>query len=795
LQPDWIDAWVTSVIEDSPHTIQRIAPVWENGLCPRPTSDAFILGYYAKGSVHSSGEIEEDVFLSQDVWRFFEVEGGGEFSLAACDKYTTPASSWERKLLDYAEAGKLDRGRLLDASLDALERDFGQFVAGWYSRFHKALKPTPEETVDRAARYLKLLSSTVPPTVSFAIQAVQVADKAGAVSAQAMLDAVEPTLLARAKGTVTAGLRLVASAAKRDPSLSIKAAQVASLALVAEDAGLQTKALDLIDKLGGAQDDAVRAAVAEYVPLAAPPVRARMAQMSGSEGVETQVATVQTQPEEASPIAPVEGADAALGLFLSVLEDHRDPIVVERAMDGLSRFGAVLRARDDVLSPLRKRARQLFDRPNDSVMRMALSITGCDLADRMPQQSLWQEVKASSTRQLLPPGTFGRLFMDRNAEILTRVMGGHSLPMLSAPSESSGYIAPDDLVERLTAYGAAGVEPGSVDMQIALLRLAPGEQGDVVSKLAGKTEFERAALYALGAKIAPERGNAALWAAAWAARQPTDADRRVADLFKPNLPDCGTPAKLTFKAWREDAKNGPYYWPRIAIPVDNIDHADPTAAIPAMFYPPAPKHHWNAGNCGFIFEDVAWVSLLRPGWQDPFFRQGILSLDTDQKLSDHYCLGFLEPFQRPGISVGPLGHSMLVYYLASSDKSVTTLTSDLIAELALSGKLSVAPFAETLKQLLMINALPTGRFTKGLAAIAAAGAGSFARAVMTQVLDFEGNEVPRDIGGMLELLYELHISASEVLTRPEALASLRAVSGGGKAAKFAKKLLALENQK
>lgn len=793
LRPDWIEAWVNFVIEDNPHIISRIAPVWESGLCPRPSSDALILGYYARGSVHSSGEIDEKALLSEDVWRFFEVEGGGEFSLAACDKYASSTSTWEYRLLRYAEAGKLDRDRLLDASLDALDRDFGQFVAGWYSRFHKALKPTPEEIAERTPRYLKLLSSTVPPTVSFAIQALQTADKAQAISPNALLDAIEPALVARAKGTVTSALRLVASAAKRDPALSIKAAQVTALALVSEDAGVQSKALDLVEKLGGAQDAEVREAVAEYVPLAAPSVRARMAKLSGVDDDERHEFEPAGQPAKATAIAPVANADEALALFLKVLENHRDPFEVERAIDGVARFGASLRSIGDKLSPLKKRARQLFDRPNDCTLRFALSITVRDLVEGTEHQTFWQELCETGLQTVLSPGSFGRLFTDRNAEILANVFAGHALPMLSMPSDTSGCITPDDLVERMLAYRESGVEPGAIDLPIALLRLGKAGSPNVLSKLAGETEFECAVMYALGADVTPGK-IAALWAAAWAARQPTDADARIADLFKPNLPDCGVPAQATFKAWREDANDGPYYWPRVAIPVDNIAHTDPSAAIPAMFYPPKPKYHWNASNCGVVFEDVAWVSLLRPGWQEPFFRQAILSLETDQKLSDHYCLAFLEPLLRPGATVGPMGHTMLVYYLASSDKSVTSLTSDVVAELALSKKLDVDVFAAALKQLLSIDALPTGRWTKGLAAIAQAGASDFGRDVITQAVDFAPDDTPRDIGGMLELLYELHISSNTTPTRPETLASLKAMSGGGKASKFAGKLLKLAKQ-
>ncbi|MEO0905876.1 MAG: DUF6493 family protein, partial [Pseudomonadota bacterium] len=163
-------------VEQNPHAIGNAAPLWQDGLARRPESDGIILGYY--GIWHERWGVDEEVLLSRDVWRFFEVEGGGEFSLANHDKFAKQGTpTWSDRLIGYAEAGKLDRQRLLDASLDALERDFGQYRAGWYSRFHTALAPTKEEISARAGRYLGLLSSSVPPTVSFALKFVQAADK------------------------------------------------------------------------------------------------------------------------------------------------------------------------------------------------------------------------------------------------------------------------------------------------------------------------------------------------------------------------------------------------------------------------------------------------------------------------------------------------------------------------------------------------------------------------------------------------------------------------------------------
>jgi hypothetical protein len=347
-----------------------------------------------------------------------------------------------------------------------------------------------------------------------------------------------------------------------------------------------------------------------------------------------------------------------------------------------------------------------------------------------------------------------------------------------------------DLVARMATYRSHGTTPGPRDLQLALLRLSKDGRKKALPNLPTETQAERAVMYALGGDVSPGE-DGALWAATWAARQPTVEDMRVANLFRPALPDCGVPAEVSLEVSRKDSDSGPYFWINIEVPTDVAEGTKTDAAIPAMFYPWQRNRVWDAHPCGDVFEDVVWASLVRPGWQEPFFRQAILSMDTDQKLTDHYCLGYLEPFFRPAIEIGPLGQAVLAFYMASEDKSVSALASEAIVDMATGKKLSSEDFAKALQPFLMCGALPTGRWTKGLTAIADAGADGFVRDVIARLLDFTPEETPRDMGGMLELLFELHVASGTAPDRVEAVNCLKAIPGGGKVAKFSKKLVQL----
>ena len=87
--------------------------------------------------------LTHDSYLRENVfWRFFEVEGGGEISLANIDKFSSEDGSWKDTVVGLVNDGVLDRDRILRSCLEALNRDFSSYRAGWFSRLYDALDPS-----------------------------------------------------------------------------------------------------------------------------------------------------------------------------------------------------------------------------------------------------------------------------------------------------------------------------------------------------------------------------------------------------------------------------------------------------------------------------------------------------------------------------------------------------------------------------------------------------------------------------------------------------------------------------
>ncbi|MEM9780985.1 MAG: DUF6493 family protein [Pseudomonadota bacterium] len=794
LRPSWLDRYVAALIDDAPHLAGLVAPLWRQGLCTRPEGDGLILAYYAHGSGTALAE-DEPGFASHDVWRFFEVEGGGELSLASHDKYTAEAGQWSTIVLAMCREGALDRARLLDASLDALERDFGQFRVGWYARLHGALTPTEAEMAVRTTRYLRLLASPIPPTVSFAMKALRTLDKAGALTVEALLAEIGPALQARQKATVTSALQLLGAAAKRAPERSAEIAGMAATALIHEAADVQAKALDLVERLDAVAEEGVQATLAAHLDAAAPSLRPRLAAMLGTKA-EAPAATVATPDIDtatpvAAPVAPVDGVDAAIALFLDVLETCRDPIAVERAIDGIARFGAAARSVDAKLSPVAKRGRQLLERGGTVKLRLALAATGVAWAEGEPVRTVLARSLPETRYDAIPENSTLQVFLRRNDEVIAAVHAGRSTPMLSLPSDETARVDPGDLVDRLAAHRAGGHAAPPHDLALALLRLGTGGREAAVARLKPASEAERATAFALGADAKPA-GDPVLWVGAWAARAPDTVHPDIRRMVGQTVPDAGTPATLTLTVEREGRP--PYFWCRPRIDIAPEPVAETQRFASSLRLTQRSDGFLADSPCSTTFEDIAWSSILWPGRAEPFFACAIRAMDTDQKLTDHFCLAYLEPLFRPGATCGPMALAALAYYLASADKAVTTLTVDAIAALVERRRLSADDFAAALQRFIATATLPFGRWVRGLrdvSAISPAHA-AFVRAAIAALLRLQSEgEAPREFGAMLELLFELHCAAGTVVDDPDARERLSMLDGGGKTGTFARKLLKL----
>ena len=376
--------------------------------------------------------------LSSEFWQIFEVEGSGELSLAAVDKYRHEQMRWSTAVLSLVEDSTIKRSQVLQATLNALKRDFAPFRVGWFSRMHELLNPTLAERLLYRDDYLALIQSRVPATVSFAIKALVKPHKAHPLDLASVIKYFGPAFEARDQGTINRALSIVkqlASAADADQNSKLAALVARSLAH--ESADVQKAAIEFL----GEQNSSL---IDPYLDLLAPSVRPMTHQTAPIVPI-PQLPSMGESPVDS--VQPVDSLSSLIEAFSRILETQDSPMEIERVIDGVARIGinAAIHEKDfqRLTSALAKRATKLitsstYTEPRRMLCHFALAwIQGTQQPPPSEQENLFHFLQW----RLWCASEQAALRIERN--------------LLSLPTESDGRIDPVELDTRIQTLTAA----------------------------------------------------------------------------------------------------------------------------------------------------------------------------------------------------------------------------------------------------------------------------------------------------------------------------------------------------
>ena len=472
--------------------------------------------------------LDDPGLLDDEVWRLFTVPDAAKelegFEAESGEWIEGPVQTWSQALAQLAEQGHLDRGRLIDACLDAFTRDFGANRVAWYAIMHRRLDPSPGEMAARAGKYRTLLGVAAKPGVTLGREATGKLYQAGLLDAGRLIEASRPALLFPQKSVVTAQLKLIGTIMKRDPAACPQAAAVVAVAFGHERQDVQEAALALLSRHGvpaGAPLAEMRLLAGALSPSLAAEAAALGLGPDVSAAPGDDLADAQTRiaalpadaadslrpaldaamsgdiagPAAVAPSAgdrladPVTDPDELVHLLVALMEDARDAVSVERAMAGAVRLsGLPPDQRRRAAAPLLRRAEALIDadyygqfgggRITADMARIAHAWGTGRLYGEDHREYGW-----SSSRHLFAvdasgsPVTMAGIFSARAWESAKAIATGRGGVLLAEPESGRGAISQDRLLERVAWHagraGAGGPTPGRHDFQAAVLRLAP----------------------------------------------------------------------------------------------------------------------------------------------------------------------------------------------------------------------------------------------------------------------------------------------------------------------------------
>jgi hypothetical protein len=470
------------------------------GVIERPESSAYARAlatasgararFWAEDSVYRA-LLADDTLLEEDVWLLFEADASSELAGAVFYEQTGShtlgkpvGNRWTYALTRLAREGRIDRQRLLDESLAALQRDFRASSVGWHAKLHEALEPTREEREARLGTYLALLGSPVPSVAKEGVAALKALGDA--VPATELARAAPPALTLPQKALALDVLRLLGQACKREPDARPALLAAAAEALAHERADVQERALALLEAHAAAVD---RARLLRYADAVSPSLRARVEALTGistappaAAGVAIPVparprATPATAARTRARLEPVASVDDLIELAAALLEGQGTGDDGERFLDGVSRLGA--------------RRDAGFGRRVAALTKRAAEARGWADACGHDGASVAAHVVLAWTARKAPPKRTPQTLLGfvglRASEVAKRVRSGGQRPLLAFPTHAGGWIEPAALEERVRGFGRLINRPDTNDLAQAQLRSGAFDPIRLRPELASRT--------------------------------------------------------------------------------------------------------------------------------------------------------------------------------------------------------------------------------------------------------------------------------------------------------------------
>ncbi|MER5646829.1 DUF6493 family protein [Streptosporangium sp. NPDC002524] len=467
-----------------------------------PAHDPVVAGWASAAAASAPPAPHEDPLLDVMLPRLFEAQGVGRALRWESDS----AGSLTVALSALAAADGARRSELLRGCVRRFLLGGSVTELRFFVRLHEALDPAPHEIEPRARDYLRLLPAAPGPVAELALRHLRGLDGLDPLD---LLEGWEAVLFRPERKLVRAGLTWLDRRVRLSPDLASSIAGPLALALAADSAELQERALTLATKHAALIGDEGRAVIRDALGTLPPDLGRRAFAVFGGEepagagprdGFDPPALprpdTPRRMPEPIGSVAEMvpllddsddwQAWERLLAGFVALTHRDREGTAAAFKIHLLGRYeslyGVHYRDREDMAAALPGRHGHLHGVHRWNRVHQWLIGAACSLTGIAPERGSWKS-RLPDTRRLPPPRL---LLLHRAAEIQMAVEQDVVPPLLLAtPTLTTGHVEAAELVTRLEVIEAAGAKPLAADLQQALLRL-PRERDAEAAERAGR---------------------------------------------------------------------------------------------------------------------------------------------------------------------------------------------------------------------------------------------------------------------------------------------------------------------
>ena len=687
---------------------------------------------------------------------------------------TTRDESISTALYRFSLDGHMDRNRLLKETLATFHRNFKKDMAGWFAGFFETLQPTTEELLSLQEEMMQVFTSSYTKPINVMLQQFKKIAAEDGFCYQEFVERATTLFFSSPKNSLFTIYAIFEKIAAQHPEMGETCCITLCQLFLKKDESLQKKAAGFIAKYGDASSSLLQETLQAYQPEMFQSAQTTIATFNAQSTDNAQSINKTNNTETAYTEAVNTRTTTTAADFLSeepstetiriCREDNRIPYPankedflfqlsrlfdMEESWETDTTIAAIIAFHPQLDEEDFSRMEPIFQRAANIVASSWMPYEDLLATFLLEYQRLWAQADTTpqgflrnmftrleeklkgidSNRGAYDERAFKRLadwkpgysnatcfipFKKLWIDVICRIKGGNTLPLLSAPTHTPTYIQATELIQRLAAYQKAGTKPNAWDFQLAIARCAMEDKEEAIATARQllKDEYLHLFLFLLDEDTQPESpyNHQPAWITAGLVKSP----------------------ETEFKAFKSFSCNtlshnylsGDYEWKELK-PKENSYDTDKRLLQLEFYkwheYAERNSHQlWQEHliiNSNYNLGDSQYMEPLLccfPNRPEPLIAQIItcyMSFGTpqeDSKRSIAHALRMLLSFHCPlrEMSLLLLGGSLLF-----ADKTVRSYAAELWVEGLTAGRINNRRVGEILARLVCMELAPLKRFT------------------------------------------------------------------------------------
>ncbi|MEU2078881.1 DUF6493 family protein [Streptomyces sp. NPDC013489] len=381
---------------------------------------------------------------------------------------------WPTALATLVAEGVLDRAQVVDLCVSRLLRGGRARDLRFPLEVLRLVEPSADERRERIPDWIGMTADAPSPVAGYAQEVLAGLAADGALSAGVLAEMTGGVLFRTEKKLVRAQLTLVGKVLAREPGAVAELLPAVAEAFGHEDTAIQERALKLVGRHAASVDASVRRELAEQAGQLSPVHRPAAAALFGSDlevAVGVPYEEILPPVPERERVAPPATSVEALVEELLTRGGYQDSAAFERTLDGLVRLARRDRAGLEAAVREAFPAEHWEQQHYFSHHTQGVEVVLAGLLGLLPGWRVDAGRAKGNNRKACHHEALSGI-MDARLWEMAGLIGTDALPfLLAAPTLHTGEIDPMVLVERLSGYREAGVEPAPADFAQALLRV------------------------------------------------------------------------------------------------------------------------------------------------------------------------------------------------------------------------------------------------------------------------------------------------------------------------------------